>query len=327
MSNLSKALAAVGVAKQSAFGTPATQPTFLFGLRGGSPIKVDIDQEPEERTSATYRGRSDANRNAVIHGMDFKGRAHPGSIGLLLYAALGAIADTGPVSGVYTHTITPGQDLPYLTFWGLFGGAHIYRLQDARIDELEITWDGPKPLEVACKAIGTIPGYPSSVTPTNDEQQATKFAAGGGLFKAAMASSTPVTAPVKAGGIKISNALEPVGLSVSVVPQDVALGNQSYETKLTTVPTDLAPWREIVTGSTGGTTISEAPVFGSYETKFAIDANTDLDITATRIAYKTDLPEADPGGGVAELDLVGEPLKPSGGNAITCVLRNTIAAY
>jgi hypothetical protein len=328
VTTLSKSLAALGVAKQSAFGTPAANPTFLMGVRGGSPATVNIDQSPEDRTSMDYRGVSEMNRNSVVHGVEASLRAHPGSIGLLLYAALGAIATTG--AGPYTHTITPGTSLPYMTFWGLLGGSgagNIFRVQDCLIDKLEITWDEAKRLEVALTAIGVLPGFPASVTAGTDEQRAASFQAGGGLFKVAMASSTPVTAPVKAGGFAIQNNLTPVQLSTSIVPGDVAIGGQRMETRFTTVPTDLSPWREITTGSTGGTTIAEQPVYGSYETKFIVDANTDLDILATKAAFACALPEADPAGGAAELELVGEPVRPASGAAFTAVLRNTVTAY
>lgn len=328
MTNLSRALAALGVAKQSAYGSPAANPTYLMGVRGGSPATVNIDQTPEDRTSMDYRGVSEMNRNAVIHGVESQMRAHAGSIGLLLYAALGSIATVG--TGPYTHTITPGTSLPYLTFWGLLGGSgagNISRVSDCLIDKLEISWDGAKRLEVALTVLGATPGFPSSVTPGTDEQRAASFQAGGGTFKAAMASATPVVAPVKAGGFSIQNNLTPVQLSTSVVPADVAIGGQRLETRLTTVPTDLSPWREITTGSGAGTTIAEQPVYGSYDVKFVMDANTDLQIVATKAAFACALPEADPAGGAAELELVGEPVRPAAGAAFTATLRNAVASY
>lgn len=325
MTTTSKALAALGVAKQSAFGTPAANPTYLMGVRGGTPAKVDIDQTPEDRTSMDYRGVSEMNRNAVVHGVESSIRAHAASIGLLLYGALGAIASSG--AGPYTHVITPGMALPYLTFWGLFGGNTIERVQDCLIDRLEISWDQAGRLEVALTAIGCGIGFPGSVTAGTDEQRAASFQAGGGWFKASMSTDTPVTAPVKAGGFAIQNNLTPVQLSTSVVPQDVAIGGQRMETRLTTVPTDLTPWREITTGSTGGTTISEQPVYGSYDVKFIMDANTDLNIVAGKAAFACGLPEADPQGGAAELELVGEPIRPVSGAAFTATLRNAVASY
>lgn len=321
-----KNLAAVGVARQTAGkGTPATQPDFYHGLRAGTAFEVAITQSEEERTLATGRAAPEVNRERVVHGMKFTARVHPRAIGLYLYAALGSIATvTGTPN---THTITPGADVPYLTFWGLYAG-EIKRVQDCKIDQLAIKWSGPGKIEIDVTAIGCIPGFPGSITPVQDEQRAVSYQAGGGTFTMDAASATPAAANITDGQLAINNNLAPLVLATSVVPQDVIIGHQSISPDLTIVPNDLAEWRKILTGSSSGTSISEQPIYGSYEQLFVIDANTSLKLTCLRAAFACPFPSVDPKGGAADIPLTATAVEQTGGGvACTAVVKNAHAAY
>lgn len=322
-----KNLAAVGIARQtSGKGTPASQPDFFHGLLSGTAFDVTVDQTPEDRTAANNRATIDVNRLKVVHGMKFTCRVHPKVAGLYLYAALGAIASVGTAPTV--HTITPASDVPYLTFWGQFAGG-IQRVQDCKIDSLTIKWSGPGPLEMDVVAVGCIPGWPGSITPVVDEQFALKYQAGGGIFKEDTASNTPAVAPITAGQIAISNNLTPLILATSVVPQDVLVGNQTIMPDLTTVPNDLAEFRKIITGTGAGTVISENPIYGSYDQKFVLDANTSIQVVCPRTAFAANFPAADPKGGATEVALAGVGLISTDGAtpAATVTVKNTQTGY
>ncbi len=86
---LQKKLARVGLAKQSAKGTAATNATFAFGIRDGGVFSAELPQEREEITQSASLIAPAANRGLVVPGAEFGTRAYAGSIGLLLYAALG----------------------------------------------------------------------------------------------------------------------------------------------------------------------------------------------------------------------------------------------
>ncbi|MGH9169190.1 MAG: phage tail tube protein, partial [Acidimicrobiia bacterium] len=261
-------------------------------------------------------------------GAAFGTRLYPRMAGLLLYAALGAVATSGPVGGVYTHVITEADDVPWLTLHGKMGGEY-YRLQDAKLDELTLSWDGPGPLKAAAKLIGENLDFPAAWTATNSEADNAggKFRGAGGSFKADVDSAVPVTAPVKAGEVKFTNGLSAEILSDSIRPQEIFPTVLVPSVSLTLKPDDLLRWREAVTGSAAGTAIQDTPVYGSFEVKFVIDANTDLVIAATRVPFLAEFPEANPSGEPAELVLVGEADKPSAGAAITATLRNAQASY
>lgn len=322
MPPIQKALGLVGLSKQASKGTPDTQPDFVYGISSGGMFKADVSQDDEHVTLDAARIAVDSNRMSVVPGQAYKTRLYPKSAGLLLYAALGAIAHSG--SGPYTHTITPATDVPYLTGWGKTGGV-LYRVQDAKMDELDIAWKGAGPLEASVALVGTVIGFPGSITPGVDDSQSPYFRAAGGTFALDAGSDTPATAPVSAGSIKIANGVAPVLLSESVVPNDVSVAAQMLTVSLTLVVNSLAEWRKILTGTDSGTAVSEVAVKGSFAHHFEIDADNTLDLEADNCAFTCDFPDADPKGGPTELELKGSILIAS--PALTATLVNATATY
>lgn len=323
MGFVQKRIAKAGLSKQTGKGSPAAAATYAYGLRSGRVIGAEIQQETEEVTVDT-RVNPGANRNGVIPGMEYVTRGYPKLLGLLLYGALGSISSSG--SGPTSHTITPGDDLPYLTAFGRQGSEY-YQLKDAKLDQLRMSWDGPGPIEVGARFIGLDLDPISAPTETNQEADSGgKFRAAGGTFKLDIDSDTPVAAPVSKGEISIANAIEAVMLADSIQPNDVFPGVLVPSVSLTLKPNDLLRWREIVFGAAAGTDVSAVPIYGSFEVKFVLDANTDLTISATRVPFMAEFPEVDPRGGAQELVVTGEAMKPTGA-AITAVLRNSVASY
>lgn len=323
-----KGLARVGLAKQSVKGTPIANPVYAFGVRAGSTFAIDVGQDVEDRTTFDSLITPGVNRTLVVPGLDCETRAFPGMIGLLLFAALGGQTVSG--AGPFIHTLTPATALPYLTAFGEYGGSAVEceSIADCIVDELSISWEGAGPIAVKFSLKGITPTWPGTFgTITTDESLASYMRAGGGLFKIDAGSATAVTAPVRAGTLTIKNNVDVQDQSVSVLPTDVVPAKQEITLSLTLTPaTNFAEWRKVVTGTGTGTTVSQAPVMGSFDEKVVIDANTDLDMAATNVAFVGDFPDVDPGGGAAELVLEGTVVRPSaGGAAFTAIVRNNIA--
>lgn len=325
MPALNKRLQVVGIGKQSAKGTAATNPDFAHGIESGTVGNIPITQDRAPLTSA-YRASSYYERTeSAGGGGDFSMRAHAKSIGLWLYGALGGKAVTG--AGPYTHTFTDATSLPYLTLFDKKQTSIINAIKDCRVDKLEFSWDKAGAVKVDVGIMGTTPDFAATFTPVVDDQEAAYFLAGGGTFKLDTDSATPVTAKVTSGKISIQNGIEPVQLSASILPDEQMDGQLLVDWELTVVPdTDLADWRTVVTGSSSGTTISEAPVLGSGEVQFNQSTNS-LKFTSTRVAWLADIPESDAAGGPVELALKGQASRPSGGNTLTAVLVNGQATY
>lgn len=322
---IQSAIALAGIAKQAAKGSAAAAPTFGYGVRGGSVAQISVEQELEDLTSAKRIAPS-VTRTAVATGQDFTTRAFPGSLGLWLLGALGSVATTG--AGPYVHTITPADDLPYMTLFGKLG-ASIFSVEDAKIDELVLSWTESQPLEVALTALGCGLGFPGTFTPGTDESRETFLTAASGTFKMDVDSDTPVVARIVGGEISIANALEAIRLSGSIVPEDVFPGRHEFGVTLTTRPTNLDDWRTVLTGSAAGTDPSEVTVYGSFEITFTLAGGEQLVITADRVAFTAEFPEAQPSGGAVELELTGMVVQPATGAdpAITFELTNDVTSY
>lgn len=323
MTVLQTRIAGLGLAKQTVKGTGIGTPVYGMGVRSGSMIDVGVEQESDS-ISFSSRISADDNRLGVNPGVSLGTRLWPRSGPLLCYAALGAISSTG--AGPYTHTITPGSDLPYLTIFTQLDTEY-HKVVDCKVDELTISWEGRAPVEAEAVFKGiTWTGYTASWTPTNDETGQTRYIPPSGTFKMDAASGTPLTAAITGGRIHVSNNIVPVPLSANVYPDDVAVALQEIEYELTLMPADSTEWRKAMTGSGAGTTASASAVYGSAEVFFTIDASNDIKFAATRVAFMGDYPEMDPGGGPAEFTMTGRVKKPAGA-ALTVTAHNQTASY
>lgn len=323
---IQSALAQVGVAKQASKGSAAANPTFAHGLTNGAVITAEVSQDAEERTSSV-RAATGVNRMSVVPGIDFTARAHPKSVGMYAFAALGTDTPTG--AGPYTHAITLADSLPYLTMFGKLG-ANIYKVQDVKIDSLGFSWSGTDPLEMAVSGTGTSITYTGATfVPTTDETigtDAVYYAASAGTFQLDTVSATPVTASIVGGEITIGNNLEPIMLSGAITPNDIFEGRQDLECTFDLVIDDLNYWRSVLTGSTGGTTATAAPAYGSFSIAFTSGTNS-LTLAATKVAFTTDFPDADPAGGPVQVTLAGVIVRPSSGSPLTITAVNSQATY
>lgn len=323
---LNKKVALIGLDRQvSGKGTLAATALYGMGLRGGSVLSVAMDQPYEELTIAD-RFPPAAYRNSFHPAAAFTSRAWPRSLGLLLYGALGSISTTG-AADPWTHTITPGATPLYLTLFSRLDTEY-HKVRDARIDTLSLTWEKAEPLEISVGVVGTIGTYFTSTwSATNDDSAEQSFYPGDGVFQVETLGTTPATADITGGEITINNHMQPIDLSRSIEPDDNWPGLMEITVTLKLIPTDMNLWQQIITGTGSATAVSAAPIYGSFLTTFTIAAASRvLTLTATRVAFVGEYPEADPAGGPVELTLVGTVVKPAG-TAFTATLLNQVASY
>ena len=319
---IQSAIAQVGVAKQSGKGAVAASPTYGHGITDGSVLTVEVAQELEERTSGV-RISPAVNRTGVMPGMEFSGRAHPKSIGMWLYGALGGVSTTG--SNPYTHVITTSDDLPYLTGFGKLG-TNIYSVRDLKVDTFGVSFEAANPVEISVAGMGTVVGYPAGFNVVNNDDVANYFTSASGTFKLETDSDTPVTASITAGEINIANNLETIMLSGAITPDDVYPGRQDVDVSFDIVVDNLNDWRTILTGAAAGSNASALPIYGSFEITFINGADS-LKLESTKCAFTADFPDANPGGGPVALSLAGLVVQNATNQGLKGTLINAQTSY
>ena len=324
----------IGVAKQTAKGTAASAPTYVHGLTGGQTFKLDRSVS-EDAVACGIRTGTDSHVDSVVPGVDIETFGYSDALGLYLLGVLGNIvsaSQSGTGLSAYKHTATLGNTLPYLTFWGNVGG-EITRVDDAKIDQLEMDFEGNKPLEFGITAIGLaalfgLSAFPGSVDPSCFDGY---FVPTGGTFKIETLGDTPAVAPVVKGNISINNNSKAEPLAGMVTPGDVEEGKCSVGGSITVKPSDMTLYRKMVTGSASGTELTGVMVYGSFELSFTHSKETDhkLKVSATHVPFTCDFPSVDPNGGAAEIDFSFENIgvTSASGSPITFVLENDTASY
>ena len=301
----------------------AAAPVHVVGLKGGKVYDVELE-EGELDTTWNNRVLAGFDRTQGVPVSDATLVAMPKSIGTLLKAALGAVATTG--AGPYEHVFTVADVLPYVTLWGKFGSSDSARIMDAKVDELEFSWEKSGAAELKVKLVGCATDL-SIAFPTPGAGVPETVVDGvlkglGGTF-----TVDGSAARVLGGSIKISNGLEPIVPSNSVTPEDVFEARAGIEVSLKVKPENLTTWRKIVTGSTSGSTVSANVLYGALALGFTGPSSTTLDFAAPKVAYSTSMPDADPSGGAAELSITGRIVIPSSGSPLTATLSNATATY
>ena len=323
---IQKVSALTGVAKQSASGTIAANPTFAHGLTGGAPISVEPNQSAVEVTVGK-RAAYNVYRDTVVNGAEIQSLAYLKSVGLWLLGAIGTDTVTG--TGPYVHTYSTG-DLPYLSVFAKGIDSTIEGIRDCKVDELSLKWDGSKPVDMTVKTVGTVFSYPSTFVATTDETGSESFLTPiGGTFSIDVLGSTLVSARVIGGELTIKNNVAPIDPSATVEAGDVWEGIQEHSLKLTIVPDSLAEFRKTVTGNASGTAASTVAPTGSVSLTFKENNGTgQLVVTGSKVAFMTSFPDADPKGGAVQIELAGLAVMPVGGTApLVYALTNGQATY
>lgn len=324
----------IGVAKQEVKATPASAPTFVHGLTGGQTFKLDRSVE-NANVSCGIRTSTDSYVDAITPGVDFETYGYSDVIPLYFYAAMGNIVtteQTGTDKASKKHVITLGDLLPYLTFWGRIGGEYT-RTDGCKIDQIEMDFEGNKPLGFGITAIGLdatlgLESFPGSIDPSCFDGY---YVPTGGTFKIETLGSTPVAAPITKGNLTLANSCTANPLAGMVTPGDVEEGKLTTSGSVTVKPDDMALYRKMITGSASGTKPTGGMVYGSFEWSFTHSKNPKhkMKVEASRVPFTCEFPSVDPEGGAAELDFsfdnVGVDTR--AGSPVTITFENDTASY
>jgi hypothetical protein len=321
--------AKVYLAKQLARGTPASTPTFAHAVTGGAVITAE-EEVAQLEASTTVRMRIGAWRQRIEPRVDLECYPTPKAVGLWLLAALGGYTVQG--SGPYTHTFTPSPlGLPYLTVWDerLPAGAERAKATDVRVTNLELSWDGTSParLKVDGVALGLQLTGVTVGTPTHDETVVTDlFGPLGGEFRLDPVGSSPVTASVTQGSLKVTTGAEALYVADSVTPADAPAKLCEVELSLTLVPDDFAEWRELLKGAGSGD-VGSALGYGAASAELVTPSGASLAVTLPRCKWAADLPEVAPAGDPVTLEMSAVAYAAASADLPALTLTNDVASY
>lgn len=324
MAKMNKNYGLFGLAIQTAQGQPATAPVVSFYASG------DSNGMSAEKTVASLdltKG-SPVAVSSYVESLSPKFEAttlgFPDMLALLAYAALGGVQTSG-ASAPYTHTITPGESLPYLTVFEQKGSktAAISTMEDAKVDSLKLTAEGVKPIGFDMVINGCKMQWTETTTWGGPE-----FNLKDGYFTLAdaevlfsLSDGTPVAVPV---GVNLSKLEMEIANSVSSQPVlgSPIPGDQTESGSVITVniegtadSTEL--YREAMTGSKTGTSIASTVITGSVKMTFKhnIDPTISLVLTVPAIPWTCDVMPVSTEGGPFDLKLSTEgALNPDDGS-------------
>jgi hypothetical protein len=313
--------------KQASKGTPAPGPAFTFPVTGGKPFNHATD-EPLVELTGTSPGRGVADRVSVIPGALLPTLVWAKSVGVALYSVLGGYSVSG--TNPYTHVNTPANEpLPYQTLWGRYNTDYV-RILNAKCSQLVISFDGAGFARCEQTWVGTTSLWadtPSAATNDDTVIASAALRAAGGTFQLDIDGTTNATYCIRSGSVTINRNLNADMCAAAVTPDDNTAGVCEILYSLTVVPAaTLVDIRNVVTGSPTGTAPSSVPVYGAAIIGLTDGTNT-LTLASNRVNYSTETPDADPGGGSAEVVLAGRALAGAGVAQLTATLVNSVPSY
>jgi hypothetical protein len=310
--------------KQTAKGTPASvakATTIKSPYSGGSisPTR-EFDQLAE----------TDANRDQGVSYVKIGGVSgnpevyvRDSSIGAFLFYVLGADAVTGTTN--FTHTITPAQSIPYVTFWSDLSDTLFERHQDCFVSSLEIKTSAGAPLTAQANILGL-----QSTRLTSDPSTTEAIPLQSGYVynfnNANVTLAGGATALISSMDLTIDNNVT-VQQTDNFLPYDVVVGQRQVSLSFDMIFENLTEYNKFHYGTESGTAISNTIYTTSASFEFANGTNNNIALTLPTIAYE-EFPIAPDVSGApvtASVRAVGQ--RPTSGSIITAVVKNQVATY
>lgn len=265
--SLNPSIGLAGIAFQKDRDTPATQPTYLHGLTGGSPFGASRNIA-NTAVACGNRAPSDARVDSIEITPSIQSLCYPDTLGWYLYVALGAckttaLADTK--KGYYQHVFTMGNTVPYATIWSQIGTNNFTRSDGCKCGTLELTATGNEHLAMQADFQGIDAQVGIAAIPGSVEASCFggKYTTTDCTFKIDASGSTPAEALVSEASFTVENKLSALTSIGRVTPREIADGNLSAGCSVTTIPDDITEYKKLMTGSKTSTSLTGKVVLGS----------------------------------------------------------------
>lgn len=324
-----------GFGKQTAAGAVAVPTVSVQASADSDGIDVSTSTEAIKLTN----GRRDTTVGRRISGSEASAKlttlGFADFAGLMLVAALGKDTVTGEAAP-YTHDITMGETLPYLTYLQQVGAsdAALQQLADCKLNSLSISAEGTKPPAFEVELKGCAATWLAATAWSGPA-----FSVEAGYFRTtdaevlfSLVDGEPVTVPVTVNltnvSFKIDNAVDATTALGEIAPsaQTEKSATVTAEVTGTTENTDL--YRATKTGSVSGTDVASAIVIGSLQVKFKhTKEDWELVFKLGAIPWKINAMGVSPDGGPFALTLSTDGAISVDGTSIECILQNNVASY
>jgi hypothetical protein len=318
--------------RQSAKGTPATlsliaeeekQPVIRSPFAGGSIDPSREFGELAETDSNRDKGQSYVKTGGVAGSPEIYVR--DASIGALLYFTLGTDTVSG-TAGKRVHTVTPANNIPYVTFWDNVADTLFERHVDCFIDSLNIKATAGSPLT----ATAAIKGLTTTRSETDFNATAKVPLQAGYVYNyndATVELSGGATALIGSFEIVIENSVT-AQQTDDVQPIDVVAGKRAVSLTFDIIFETLAEYNKFHYGEAAGTTISNALYTTSANFSFSHGADNGVSFALPSIAYETFPITPDPGGAPIVSSVRAVAQRPAeGSNVLTSVVKNQVEKY
>lgn len=327
----SGAEAEFGIAKQTAEGSAASEPTYAMPVFEGLPRPVQ-SVEMLRVTSTTleqvgvYKTDQHWEANMVVPGF-------PASVGAIVKGLFPTDTKTG-ASDPYSHSFSISGTTPWYTLFSRRPGGLYEKFSDGLLQELSFEFSKDSPLRVGAVYMGkTSEVLGSAYTATTTEVMSSGsewLTPIGGTFKLSADDDSPVTVDnVATGTIRFSRNTDAEPTASSLSPNYFNRGVFEVGVSLDLVWKDYDLYKASYFGSTTGTTFEKEIVTGSLEFTFACNGSDTHTLKVTCPSVALLIPEApmpDAQGGAVRLSVDGMGVKPESGSLATITLTNAVSA-
>ena len=309
---------------QSVKGTPATlddTKAFKMPMTGGGISPTRSVERLSETDASRDAGVSYVQQTGVEGSPEFYVRDR--SIPFWLWAGMGDIASTG-VDPDYTHTITPGNTLPYITAWRNVGDVLFERFLDCKVGSLNISADAGSPLTLTAGITGTQTSRLTTAPDAGDELPVEADEVYNYNY-ATVTLGGAETRLISSFDLTIENNVTAQQTDDSV-PYDVVEGIREVSLGFDLIFESLTEYNKFHYGGAAGTEIDPGIFTTSAIFTFSLGAANEISFNLPAIAYEEFPVDADPGGDpiTVSVSAVGQR---SGSDIVTATVKNQVATY
>lgn len=322
MAGLPGNVAWVAIGKQSAKGTPATAPKFMYALAGGNVQPVATIERLSETDSSRDVGVAFKSQQRVEGTIDIYVRDANAS--LPFAGAFGAVVDSGSTN--FVHTITPATALPYYTVWVMKGNLLWERFDDVLFDSITVKAQAGGAMTASLKLLGRAatrltadpsPGWTGPPVVALDNSVPITF------NDATITLSGGATALISSFEFELANNL--TGQQTDDIQlYDIAVGTREVNVSFDLIFETLVEYNSFFYGGAAGT----APVSTIYTTSCDFDfikgANNGVKVTVPSLSYEEFPVEPQPDGSPLVVSVRGQANRGASPVA-TVVVKNQIA--